>query len=57
MSKSIDNENNNIIEMINYICGDFGAEFVYDILRYLDLQSLINLLYTSFLKSFKDVKR
>ena len=57
MSKSIDNENNNIIELRNYICGDFGAEYVYDILRYLDLQSLINLLYTSFLKSFKDVKK
>ena len=32
MSKSVDNENNNVIEMRNYICGDFGAEYVYDIL-------------------------
>ena len=57
MSKLAENESNNIIELRNYLCGDFGAEFVYNILRCLDLHSLINLLYTSFLKYFKDVKK
>ena len=57
MSKTLDTESNNTTELRDYLCGDFGTEFVYNILRCLDLHSLINLLYTSFLKSFKDVKK